>query len=438
MNWKAYYESHKTTAQEAVKHIKSGNRVGVGHAVGEPSALIEAMTANCEAYENVETVHLIGMGEAAYMQPGMEKHFRHNSLFSGAPDRKAIAAGRADFTPVYLSRVPALFWEEHLPVDVALITVTPPDKHGYVSLGTSVDYGIAIAKTAGVVIAQVNQYCPRTHGESFLHVSEIDHFVEHDKPLIPLPAGKITDIEQTIGRHCASLIADGDTLQLGIGSLPDAVLASLTDKNDLGIHSEMFSDGVMNLMLAGNINNKRKTLHPGKSVVTFLMGTQDLYDFVDDNPGIYAAPSNYTNDPYVIAQNKNMISINSCVQVDLMGQVCAESIGLKQISGVGGQVDFVRGANMSEGGKAIIAIPSTTREGRVSKIVPFLDQGAAVTTSRTDVGYIVTEYGIANLRNASLRKRAELLIGIAHPDFRQELAEEYERRFKMPFPGKTV
>ena len=433
MNWQQYYKDRLVTAAEAVTHIKSGDRVVIGHACGEPSALVEAMVANKDAYRDVETVHMVGMGGSPQCLPEMEGHFRHNSIFVGGPERKAVAEGRADFTPIYFSNIPGLFWDDYLPIDVTLIQVSKPDKFGYCSLGISIDYAMAAVKKGKIVIAQVNENMPRTHGDCFVHVTDMDYFVEDNRPLIELQPGKITKVEEAIGHNCAELIEDGSTLQLGIGSLPDAVLMFLKDKKDLGIHSEMISDGVVDLMEAGVINNKKKTLHPGKVVVTFLMGTKKLYDYVDDNPAFYCAPANYTNDPYVIAKNCKMISINSCVQVDLMGQVCSESVGLRQISAVGGQVDYIRGANMCPDGKAIIAIPSTAGGGKISKIVPFLDHGAAVTTNRCDVHYIVTEYGVANLRNVTLRERARRLINIAHPDFRPELIEEYERRFKMKF-----
>jgi 4-hydroxybutyrate CoA-transferase len=322
-----------------------------------------------------------------------------------------------------------LFTNGLLPVDVALIQVSPPDHTGHCSLGVSVDYTITAAEAAKLVIAQVNPQMPRTLGESFIHVSNISWFVEHEQPIIQLTPVVASETDQAIAHECAKLIEDGSTLQLGIGSLPDAVLSCIRDKKDLGIHSEMISDGVVNLVDAGVINCSKKTLFKGKIVATFLMGTQRLYDFADDNPMIHMAPVDWVNDPYVIRQNDKMVSINSCVQVDLMGQVCSESIGLKQISAVGGQVDFMRGANMSKGGKSIIAMPSTTANGKTSKIVPFLDQGAAVTTSRTDVSYIVTEFGIASLKGKTLCERAKSLIQIAHPDFRESLIFEWERRF---------
>lgn len=426
MSWHTYYEERKLSADEAVRHIKSGARVIVGHACGEPSHLVDALVAHAEDYENVEIVHMVAMGKCEYCQPGMEKHFRHNAYFAGAKTRDAINTGRGDFTPCCFYQVPELF-HTTMPLDVALVTVTPPDENGMVSLGVSVDYDYEAIMTAKVTIAQVNDQMPFTYGK-LVPVEKITYFVEHSSPIIELPPPKIGPVEEAIGRHCASLVKDGDTLQLGIGAIPDAVLSFLKDKKDLGIHTEMFSDGVVELADAGVITNKAKTLHPGKYVANFLMGTKRLYDFVDHNPNVLVLPVDYVNNPIVIGQNDNLVSINSCVQVDLMGQVASESIGLKQISGVGGQVDFVRGAAFSKGGRSIIAMPSTVK-GTTSKIVPMLDAGVTVTTSRTDVDYVVTEYGVAQLKGHSLRERAQSLIQIAHPDFRAELQEEFNKRF---------
>lgn len=428
MDWKELYRKSLTTAEEAVKHIKSGDRVVAGHACGEPEVLIDAMVANAAQYKDVEIVHMVAMGPAKYCKPEMAEHFRHNSLFLGGSTRKAIEEGRGDFTPVYFNEIPNLF-RTTLPIDVALVQVSPPDHNGYCSLGVSVDYTKCAVETAKTVIAQVNKQMPRTMGDSFIHVSQLDYCVEVDVPLIELKPPVIGDVEKAIGENCASLVKDGDTLQLGIGAIPDAVLLFLKDKKDLGIHSEMFSDGVLELVNAGVVTNARKTLHPGKMVVTFLMGTRRLYDFVDDNPSVFMMPVDYVNDPYVIRQNNNLVSINSCVQVDLQGQVVSTSIGKREISGVGGQVDFVRGANMSKGGKSIMAMPSTAAGGTISKIAPLIDEGASVTTSRHDVGYVVTEYGVAELRGKTLRQRARALIAIAHPNFRESLAKEFEARF---------
>lgn len=428
MTWRTWYKEHLFTPAQAVQQIKSGQRVVVAHACGEPSIILDALVANAAQYENVEIIHMVAMGKAAYCQPQYDKNFHHNAFFLGGSTRAAAAEGRVDFTPVYFSEIPGLLREDLRP-NVTLLQCSPPDAHGYVSLGVSVDYTKPAAEASDLVIAQVNQNMPRTLGDSFLHVTQIGCLVEADTPVIELAPPKIGDVERAIGENVASLVRDGDTLQLGIGAIPDAVLLFLKEKNDLGIHTEMFSDGVVELVEAGVITNKAKTLHRGQSVATFLMGTRRLYDYVNNNPAVAMYPVDYVNDPYVIGQNDNLVSINSCVQVDIMGQVVSTSAGLRQISGVGGQVDFVRGANLSKGGRAIMAMPSTTGKGKISKIVPFLDQGSAVTTTRNEVNYIITEYGIANLKGKSLRQRAEALIRIAHPDFRDELTAEFRRRY---------
>ena len=432
MDWKEIYAERLMTAQEAVSKIKSGDRVVMGHACAEPMYLVEAMINNREMYRNVEIVHMVPMGECRYTEPGMEPYFRHNALFAGAGTRKAIAEGRADFTPCCFSRVPQLL-EKYMKVNVAMVTVTPPDKYGNCSLGVSVDYTKAAVENADLVIAQVNDQMPYTYGDSRIPVPAIDCFVEHSAPLPELKPKEISEAEAKIGEYCASMIKDGDTLQLGIGSIPDAVLMFLHEKKDLGLHSELLSDGILDLLEEGVINNSKKTLFPGKSIATFLMGTRRLYDFVDHNPDFEMYPVNKVNDPYVISQNDNMISINSCIQVDFSGQVNSETIHGDQFSGIGGQMNFVKGAVNSRGGKSIIAMTSTTTNGKFSKIVPVLDEGAVVTTLRTSADYIVTEYGIARMTGNSVRQRAKSLIEIAHPKFRPELVEAYEAKFHQKY-----
>ncbi len=436
MNWKEIYESRLCTAEEAVKNIRSGDTVVLAHCVGEPPVVVDAMVANYKQYENVEIKHMVSLGKGGYAEPGMEKHFRVNPMFASANVRATITEGRGDFTPCFFHEVPKNFRTGKLKIDVLLAMVTPPDEHGYCSLGTSVDYTLQALRTARTVIVQVNEQFPRTYGESFVHVSEFDHIVEASHPIVQLQPPKIGDIEEAIGRNCASLVEDGSTLQLGIGGIPDAVMLFLKDKRDLGIHSEMISDGTLALYEAGVINNSKKTFNKGKMTVAFLMGTQKLYDFVHNNPCVEVRPVDYVNHPAEIMKQYKMVSINSCIQVDLQGQVVSECMGLTQFSGVGGQVDFVRGVSMGEGGKAIIAMPSVTvkKDGTmISKIVAFVDQGAAITTSRNDVDYIVTEYGIAPMKGKSLRERAKNLINIAHPNFKDELMAEYESRFHMEF-----
>lgn len=437
MNWKEIYDSRLVSAEEAISKIQSGNRVVLGHACAEPLYLVDTMIAMREKFKDVEIVHMVPMGKCEYTKPGMEPYFRHNAIFVGSATRDAIFEGRADFTPVCFSRVPRLF-ERFMDIDVALVQVTPPDKYGNCSLGVSVDYTKSAIEHAKIVIAQVNDQMPYTYGDSRVPVGKIDYFVEKSLPLPELKPKEISDIEKKIAEYCSSLIEDGSTLQLGIGSIPDAVLTFLHDKKDLGLHSELLSDGVVDLIEEGVINNSRKTLNPGKSIATFLMGTKKLYDFVDHNPDFELYPVDVVNNPYNIMQNNNMISINSCIQVDLMGQVDSESVGEKQISGIGGQVNFVKGAVNSAGGKSIIAMASTTGKGKISKIVPVLEEGSVVTTLRTDVDYIITEYGIARLTGRSLRQRATALINIAHPDFRGELIEAFEKRFHKKFDPYIV
>lgn len=422
-NWRVQYHDKLVSAEQALSKVRSGDRVVAGHACGEPATLLAALVARAPELRNVEIVHMVPMGPAVYVQPGMEESFRHNALFVGAPTRKAVEENRADYTPCFFSEIPRLFKDGILPVDVALIQVTPPDAQGYCSYGISADYTTAAAQCASTIIAQMNRNLPRTGGAK-IHLDELSYIVEKDESILELKPPAIGDVEKMIGEHVASLVVDGSTLQLGIGAIPDAVLLFLKDKKDLGIHSEMFSDGVVVLAEAGVITNKRKSINQGKFIAAFLMGTRKLYDFVDNNPAVELLPVEYVNDPCVIGKHENMVCINSALQVDLMGQVNAEMIGSRQFSGIGGQVDFVRGASRSAGGKSIIALPSTASGGKISRICCELNRGAAVSTSRNDVQYVVTEYGVANLRGKSLRERAIALIQIAHPDFRAALTVE--------------
>lgn len=429
MDWRTYYKEHTMKPEDAVSVIKDGDRVVFGHAVGEPIIFQRTMAQMAQQFHNVEVAHMVYLGSGEYLQPGMEDHFRHNALFVGGPARKAIAENRADYTPAFFSDVPHMFRNGELPVDVFAFTCSPPDERGYVSIGLSCDYGWQAAKSAKTVIAEVNPNMPRTFGESFIHVTDIDGFLLSWEPLPEAKPPRITEEDKKIGKYIADLVHDGDCLQLGIGAVPDAVCSFLGDKKNLGLHSEMFSDGVLPLFEKGAINGSCKQRDVGRACVTFLMGSRKLYDFVNNNPMIQMMPVDVCNNPAIISQNDNVVSINSCVQVDLQGQVCAEAIGLKQISGIGGQMDFVRGANLSKGGRSIIALHSTTKDESESKIVTTITTGGPVTTSRCDVNYIVTEYGVAQLRGQTLRERAKRLIAIAHPKFRAELAEEYAKRF---------
>lgn len=428
-DWQYELKSKTLSAAEAAMKLPPTGRVVLGHAAATPVAVVQAMVENFSRFKDLEIVHMLSLGGGEYLKDQYKGHFKHNALFVGGNSRKAVQSALADYTPCFFSEVPRLFKEGHLPVDAAVIQLSPPDENGFCSFGLSNDYTKTAAEQATVVIAEINDRMPRVHGDNFIHVDQLDWVVETSNELFEIPAPKITDLERAIGENCASLVQDGATLQLGIGAIPDAVLLFLKDKKDLGIHTEMFSDGVLELVKSGVITNKKKSLNPGKMVSTFLMGSRALYDFVDDNPNVELFPVDYVNHPAVIMQNDNLVSINSCIQVDLMGQVASESIGLNQFSGVGGQVDYVRGASMAKNGKSIIAMPSTAAGGKTSRIVEFLDEGSSVTTSRNDVHYIVTEYGIANLKGKTLKQRAEALINIAHPDFRGSLREAYEERF---------
>ena len=419
-DWRSTYNHKLVSAQQALKSVKSGDRVVLGHACGEPPALVQALVARAPELSNVEIVNLVNVGPADFARPGMERSFRYNGFFLGPPTRKAVEENRGSYRPCFFSEVPRLFKHHILPVDVMLLQVTPPDEQGFCSYGLSGDYTQAATEAARIVIAQVNPAYPRTAGIR-IHLDALTWIVEQHSPIVQLSPLRCGDVERQIAAHIAALVPDGATLQLGIGAIPEAALLALRNKRDLGIHTEMFSDGVVDLAEAGVITNRKKTINPGKFVVTFLMGTDKLYNFVHNNPDVELRPVDYTNDPCVIGMHDNMISINSALQVDLTGQVNAEMIGNLQFSGVGGQVDFVRGASRSLGGKSIIALPSTAARGAISRICPRLDLGAAVTTSRNDVHYVVTEYGVANLRGKTLQQRAEALIAIAHPDFRDSL-----------------
>jgi 4-hydroxybutyrate CoA-transferase len=427
MKWQEYFQSHTATAEEAVKAVKSGDRVVLGHACGEPQLIVDALVARADELEGVEIAHEVPMGKGTYCLPQYEKSFRHNALFSGKPSRQAIREGRADYTSIFLHELPQLFTSGKFPIDVTMATVSPPDENGRVSLGVSVDYTLQAIKSAKYVIAEVNPNMPVTGEGSMIPVEDIDCFVPVDIPLIEQQPPVIGKVEKTIGQNIADLIKDGDCLQLGIGAVPDAILSCLQDKKDLGIHSEMISDGVMNLVKSGVVNCSRKNYYPGKIVIAFAMGTSEFYKWLDHNPLIEALPVTITNEPYSICRNDNMVAINSALSVDLLGQVAADTLSGIQFSGVGGQVDFVRGANNSKGGRAIIALPATAANGTVSRIVPTLAPGQAVTTSRYDVDIVVTEYGVADLKWKTNRERANSLINIAAPEFRDMLRSEYIR-----------
>ncbi|ABB24946.1 acetyl-CoA hydrolase/transferase family protein [Pelodictyon luteolum] len=414
---------HALSAEEAVSRIKSGDRVFLHTAAATPQRLIDAMVGRADELRDVEIVSLHTEGEAAYVRPEYRESFRLNSLFVGRNVRSAVQGGDADAIPVFLSDVPSLFLNGVLPLDVALVHVSPPDRHGFCSLGVSVDSALAAVHGAKLVIAQVNPNMPRTHGEGMLHVSRIHAMVDVDDQLPETAAHELTEIELSIGRHIAGIVEDGATLQMGIGAIPDAALAALSGHRDLGIHSEMFSDGVVELVEKGVINGSKKNTHRDIIVASFLVGTRRLYDFVDDNPLVEMFPSDYVNDTREIRKNPKVTAINSAIEIDMSGQVCADSIGQRHFSGVGGQMDFIRGAALSPGGKPIIALPSTTRKG-LSRIVPRLQPGAGVVTTRAHVQYVVTEYGIVNLHGKNLRQRAEALASIAHPDFREDICRE--------------
>jgi len=412
------------SAHEAVKIIKSGDRVYIQAAAAAPQILINAMTERHSELKDVEISHLHTEGYAPYAAIEHKDSFCVNSFFVGGNVRPTLKQGNGSYTPVFLSELPLLFKRHIIPIDVAMIMVSPPDKHGYCSLGVSVEATLAAISNAKHVIAQINKFMPRTHGDGIIHISELDTFVEEDSPLVELAIPKPTKIEQKIGDYIAELIDDRSTLQMGIGVIPNAVLSNLTNHKDLGLHTEMLSDGVIDLILKDVINSNYKAVNPGRALATFALGSKRLYDYIDDNPFVEMRAADYVNDVSIIRQNPKMISINSAIEVDITGQVCADSIGKNIYSGVGGQMDFIRGASLSEGGKAIIALPSTTKKG-VSRIVPFLKQGAGVVTTRAHVQYIITEYGVANLYGKTIDQRVRALINIAHPEHRETIERTY-------------
>jgi acyl-CoA hydrolase len=420
---------HRVTADEALKIITSDSRVYVQAAAATPSLLTKALAERASELKNVEVCHLHTEGEAPYADPALSESFHVNSFFIGKNVRHTLAAGNGSYTPVFLSELPNLFRKNVLSLDVALIHVSPPDLHGYCSLGVSVEATVAAIANAKVVIAQVNPQMPRTFGDGIIHISDIDYLVDVDMPIHGHGSNAISDIENRIGEHVASLIDDRSTLQMGIGNIPNAALANLTNHKDLGLHTEMFSDGVIDLIENGTINCKYKGTGRGRALATFLIGSQRLYDFVHDNPFIEMRESSFVNDTSVIRRNPKMISINSAIEVDVTGQICADSIGPRMYSGVGGQMDFIRGAALSDGGKAIIALPSVTRHGD-SRIVPFLKQGAGVVTTRAHAQYVITEYGIADLYGRTLLQRVKALVNIAHPDHRESIERTYHDLFK--------
>lgn len=420
--------SRHSSAAEAVTNVKSGNRVFVHGVAAAPHVLIDALVARANELRDVEIVHLHTEGAAPYAGPGFAESFRVNAFFVGSNVREAVNRGDGDYIPVFLSEIPALFRKDVLPLDVALVHVSPPDAHGFCSLGVSVDIARAAVDCAQLVIAQVNPRMPRTHGDALLHIKDIDVMVDVDVQLPQVYPPELSDTDRAIGRNIADLIENGATLQMGIGSIPNAVLASLDGHKDLGVHTEMFSDGLIDLVDKGIVTGRKKVKHPGKIVAGFVMGTQRLYDFVHDNPQVLMLDIAYVNDSAVIRRNPKVTAINSAIEVDLTGQVCADSIGTRLYSGVGGQMDFIRGASLSEGGKPIIALPSQTAKGE-SKIVSFLKPGAGVVTTRAHVHYIVTEYGVANLYGRNLKQRARALVEIAHPEHREHLEREAFQRF---------
>lgn len=438
MDWREIYKSKLVSAEEAIKSIHDNDKVVTGFACGEPYAIERALIDHYEDYHNVEIINMLTLGDSPWCRPEMKGHFTLNCLFASHSNRKEISKGICEFTTSHFYEIPDVI-KNYICPRVSVVMVSPPDEHGYVSFGTTVDYTKGTTDYCEVVIAQVNKYMPRTFGNSIKHVRDFTYFVECDEKLPEVKSAEITDTEMKIGKHCASLIKDGDCLQLGIGGIPNAVCAQLWDKKDLGLHSELVGDGVVDLLEAGIINNKKKQTNVYRTVIGAAFGSEKLNRYIDNNPSVELHPIDYVNNPIEIAKNDNMVSINSCLQVDLLGQVVSDTVGLNQFSAVGGQVDFVRGATMSKGGRSIIAMPSTAKGGMISRIVPLITEGSAVTTPRNDVNFVVTEYGIAQLKGRTLKERAKALIKIAHPKFRLHLVIEYMKRFnEEPFTKDEV
>ncbi len=432
MSWIYQYREKVVSPEEAVSVVKSGDRIYMSGNAATPDILLNALAKRKDDLKNVEVTHVLLLGDDPLSGPEMEGHFRHRSLFVGPADRKAVNEGRADYVPIFLYEIPDLFSSGILPIDVAIVHTSPPDEHGFLSFGVETVATKAAVENARTVIAQVNEKMPRVLGDAFVHISRVKKIVEVSEDLPTLELGEFSEVEKKIGRSIANLVEDGSTIQLGIGGIPNAVLFFLKDKRDLGIHSEMCSDGMMEAIEAGVVTGARKSLHKGKVIATFVMGTKKLYDYVDNNPIFELHPVNYTNDPFVIAQNEKMVAVNSALEVDLTGQVCSDSIGYQIYSGFGGQVDFIRGAARSKGGKPIIALRSTAKNDTISRIVPHLKEGAGVVTSRGDVHYVVTEYGVAFLHGKSIRERAEALIRVAHPKFRDQLLQFAKEKHYIP------
>ena len=427
MTWLDQYKNKVVSLAEAVSVVKSNDRIFISGNAATPTLLSGGLAQRKDDLCNVEVNHILVLGEDPLSKPGMEQHFRHNSLFVGAADREAIADGRSDYVPIHLSEIPSLFTDRVIPIDVALVHLSPPDEHGFMSFGVECAASKAAAESETIVVAQVNDRMPRTLGDVLIHFSRVHKVVECSEPLKTLKEGGSSELEQKIASQVAGLVEDGSTLQLGIGGIPDAVLSLLDGKKDLGIHTEMVSDGVVKAIDRGIITSQKKTLHPGKVVATFVLGSDELYEYVHNNPLFEMRQCNYTNNPFVVAQNVKMVAINSAIEIDITGQVCSDSIGSRIYSGFGGQVDFIRGAGYSKGGKPIIALSATAKNGEMSRIVPQLKPGAGVVTTRADVHYVVTEFGVASLHGKNLRQRAEALISIAHPKFHQELERVLRR-----------